>query len=86
MVSSNPLLSILDLSGIWMGDKGLEMLIKGMNVYWSLISLNVSDNNLTHLSMNHLGEYLNDSPLIELKFGGNPKIGNKGIKVLAKLF
>lgn len=33
-----------------------------------------------------LGEYLSDSHMIELKLGGNTKIGNKGIKMLAKAF
>lgn len=86
MVASNPLLAILDLSGFRMGDKGLEILLWGMQVHKSIVSLNVSDNNLSHTHMNLLGEYLGDSPMVELKMGGNTKIGNKGMKLLAKAF
>ena len=69
-----------------MGDKGLEILLKGMQVHKSIISLNISDNNISHTNMNMLGEYLSDSHMIELKLGGNTKIGNKGMKLLAKAF
>jgi len=84
MVGSNPLLSILDLSGIRMGDKGLEQLVNGMKVYKSLISLNLNDNNLSSDSLTSLGDYLASHSLIELRLSGNDKIGNKGMKFLAK--
>lgn len=68
-----------------MGDKGLEQLVSGMKVYKSLISLNISDNNITHESMHFLGEYLSTQhSLIELKMSGNEKLGNKGMKFLSK--
>ena len=86
MVATNPLLSILDLSGIWMGDKGLEILLNGMKVHKSMVSLNISDNNISSNSMTHLADYISGSSLIELKLGGNTKIGNKGVKILSKSF
>ena len=86
MCGSNPLLSILDLSGMRIGDKGLANLINGMKVYGSIISLNIGDNNLSHEGIEHLGEYMMNQQLIELWLSGNDKIGNKGIKTLSKCF
>lgn len=87
MLLSNPVLSILNLQGISLGDDGLLALLNGMKVSQSLISLNIKDNNLTSNVMESLREYLvKDSNIVELKMGGNPKIGNKGMKTLAPLF
>ena len=62
------------------------MLVSGMKVYGSLISLNINDNNLSSESIIHLGDYMMTHTLIELKMSGNEKIGNKGIKSLSKCF
>lgn len=69
-----------------MGDKGLEMLVSGMKVYGSLISLNINDNNLSSESIVHLGDYMMTHTLIELKMSGNEKVGNKGVKSLSRCF
>ena len=77
MLYQNPMLSMLNLNDLHIGDYGVQSLVQGMSAHKQLVSLNISSNNVSHDSIPCLYDYLvSVDNMVELKMANNPDIGN----------
>lgn len=63
LLMRNSVLSILDLSGTGLGNKGVQMLCEGLNINLGLLSLNLSNNDISTAGCEYIQNSLSKSKL-----------------------